>query len=245
MSMYQRKLHISLPWAIAIIFLFLVFVFIAISISMTEKKILEPEGPGFVFISGLVPGLAVALIQFLLSWTEFKQISRFSAMKIKGVLSSRDEEAYYCNLINSAQTRIEVFGVTAQRFVRDFADDTSSKPERKVLLKALDRDVVVRILVAEKKYLSQADADYKFPVAQRAFLDLVSRYPALFEVRYFSHTPIASIVSIDEDVLVGPIFQNRESRNTPAIHTSSGSMLAQSYLSHFEDEWNQAMPLKV
>jgi hypothetical protein len=243
MSIYQRKLHVPLPWAIALIFLILVLVFIAISLSMTERKIFDLEGPGFVFISGLVPGLAVALIQFLLSWVEFKKISKFAAMKIKGVLSSRDEEAYYCNLISSAQTRIEVLGVTAQRFVRDFADDASLKPERKVLLKALERDVAVRVLVPEKKYLNQNDADYKFPVAQRAFLDLTSRYPKLFEVRYFSHTPIASIVSIDEDVLVGPIFQNRESRNTPAIHTSSGSMLAQSYLSHFEDEWKQAVPL--
>lgn len=48
---------------------------------------------------------------------------------------------------------------------------------------------------------------------------------------------------IDDDVLVGPVFDNVLSRNTPAVHTSSGSSLAQSYLNHFEAEWVAAQPI--
>lgn len=243
MSIYQRRLQISLPWAIAIVSIALLAVFSYISVQLSDKKFFELEGPAFVFISGLVPGLAVALMQFLLSWAEFKQISHFSAMKIKGVLNSRDEEKYYHDLLEKAQTRIDVLGVTSSRFMRDFADEGSNRKDKKVLIEALARGAHVRILVPEIAHLSLEDANYKYPVAEQAFRGLRTRFPRQFEVKYFAHTPIASIVCVDEDVLVGPVFQNRESRNTPAVHTSIGSALAKSYLNHFEDEWSRARPL--
>lgn len=209
---------------------------------MTDKGLTAKEGPIWVFAAGLVPGLAVALMQFLLSWAEFNQISKFSAMKIKGVLNSRDGEEYYGKLLANAQTHIDVLGVTASRFASDFADETSTRIEKKVLIAALARGVRVRILLPEKCYLSQEDQSEKFPKASRIFGALRNKFNNI-EIRYFDHKAIASIVRVDDDILVGPIFENVESRHTPALHTSTGSSLAQSYLSHFDAEWSSARSL--
>ena len=209
---------------------------------MTGKTIFENEGPFFVFVSGLVPGLAVALIQFLLSWAEFQQISKFSKMRIKGVLNSRDGELYYGALISTAQTKIDVQGVTASRFVSDFADGNSSRDEKKLLIAALKNGVVVRFLLPEPQFLSNNDRIEKYPKTTRILTTLLPLYPNL-EVRYFNHKPITSTVRVDDDVLFGPVFDNIESQNTPAVHTSASSALAQSYLNHFESEWSTARVL--
>jgi hypothetical protein len=213
---------------------------------MTGKSLMDNEGPIWAFAIGMVPGLAVALAQFLLSWAEFRQVDKFNKMRIKGVLNSRDGEEFYRELIQSAETYIDVLGVTASRFASDFADDSNgARPEKKVLIAALERGVHVRILIPARKHLSdEEDSKEKFPVAERIFGGLHRRFPNL-EIRYFDHLPMASIVRVDDDILVGPVFQNLKSRNTPAVHTATGSALAQSYLNHFEDDWASATAIKV
>ncbi|MES3021092.1 MAG: hypothetical protein V4857_05850 [Pseudomonadota bacterium] len=243
MSIYNRKLSLSLPWMILLCTIALFIPLVIISLNMTSKTFFQNEGPFWVFTVGLVPGLMVALMQFILSWAEFKQISKFSSMKIKGVLNSRDGEEYYAKLIATAETKIDVEGVTASRFVRDFADPTSLREEKKVLISALKRGVKVRFLLPEKNFLSLEDQAQKFPFTTSALTSLMALYPTMIQVRYFSHNPYTSIVRVDDDVLVGPIFDNILSRNTPAVHTLAGSSLAQSYLNHFDAEWNTARPI--
>lgn len=208
---------------------------------MTDKPLLENEGPVWIFATGLVPGLTVALMQFLLSWAEFAQISKLRAMNIKGVLSSRDEADFYGELISKASETIDVEGVTASRLVQDFADENSHRDEKKVLIAALARGVKVRILVAESAHLA-VDQKEKFSIAARLFSSLAQRYEN-FEIKYFNHQPTTSIVRVDDDILVGPVFSNIESRHTPTIHTSVNSNLGSSYLKHFDTEWSSARSL--
>jgi hypothetical protein len=242
-SIYNRRFSVSLPWMILVSTLALLAPLVYMSLAMTTKSFLEKEGPMWLFAVGLVPGLAVGLMQFLLSWAEFKQISKFSSMRIKGVLDSRDSEKYYADIIAQAQVKIDVQGVTASRFVSDFADETSNRDEKKLLIAALNRGVVVRILLPEAIYLSEADQTLKFPLTAGILGPLAQRFPDKLMVRYFDHAAIASIVRVDDDVLVGPIFRNLLSRNTPTIHTSTGTTLAQSYLDHFDHEWETARHL--
>lgn len=239
MSVYTRKINWSLPWVILSSTVLLLGILSYIAVTLASKSFFEKEGPFWLFVVGLVPGLAVALMQFLLSWTEFRQISKFSKMRIKGVLNSRDGEAYYGAIIATAETKIDVQGVTASRFVSDFADATSGREDKKVLITALNRGVKVRFLLPESKHLSESDRAEKFPLTARVLKGLMTSHANL-EVRYFDHKPTTSTVRIDDDVLVGPVFENVESRHTPAIHTSSGSALAQSYLNHFDSEWATA-----
>lgn len=105
MSLYNKKLSISLPWAIVAVMCLLLIVFGGISILMTDKGILANEGPVWVFASGLVSGLVVTLAQFCLSWADAKAIDRFRRMGVENVLTTRDEEAYFGQLIRKARSR--------------------------------------------------------------------------------------------------------------------------------------------
>lgn len=234
--MFNRRLSVPLPWVILIFALLLFIPLFYFSIKLTTKNFFDDEGPFWLFMVGLVPGLAVALLQFLLSWSEFSQISKFSKMKIKGVLDSRDSATYYSSLLLNAQTQIDVQGVTATRFMRDFSDGASQRLEKRSLLTALGRGVKVRFLLPEKNQLlanQHADFDY----THHALAELRLQFPQGIHVRYFSSPPTTSLVRVDDDIIAGPVFQNMQSQHTPAIHTVVGSRFGQTYLGSLDAVW--------
>lgn len=241
MSLYSRKLSISMPWAIVIVAILLLLVFGAISVLMTDKSILAKEGPLWVFASGVVSGLVVTLAQFCLSWADAKAIDRFRQMGVENVLTTRDEEAYYGKLIKTARSQVDVLGSTATRLMQDFADPNSPKVEKRALIEALERGVLVRILVVDPARLDASD-QYKYPLNRKRFGDIAGLYPN-FEVRYFDATPIASFVRADHELVVGPLLPGVESKHTPALHVYNHSAYAASYLHYFAETWKSATPL--
>lgn len=241
MSLYNKKLNISMPWAIVTVTVLLLLAFGALSILMTDKGILANEGPAWVFASGVVSGLVVTLAQFCLSWADAKAIDRFRRMGVENVLTTRDEEAYYGKLIRSARSRLDVLGSTATRLMTDFADANSPKTEKRALIQLLKAGVPVRILVAAQARLDSGD-QYKYPVNRSRFEAIAREYPN-FEVRYFDATPIASFVRADHELVVGPLLPGVESKHTPALHVYTHSPYAASYLKYFEETWTTAMPL--
>jgi hypothetical protein len=241
MSLYRKKLSISMPWAIVAVAILLLLAFGAISILMTEKTILAKEGPLWVFASGVVSGLVVTLAQFCLSWSDAKAIDRFRRMGVENVLTTRDEEAYYGKLIQTARLQVDVLGSTATRLMQDFADPNSPKAEKRALIEALKNSVLVRILVAAPARLDAGDR-YKYPLSRKRFETIAGTYPN-FEVRYFDTTPIASFVRADHELVVGPLLPGVESKHTPALHVYNHSPYAASYLHYFEETWKSAMPL--
>lgn len=242
MSLYNKKLSISMPWAIVGVALLLLVIFGAITIFLTDKAILSKEGPLWVFASGVVSGLVVTLAQFCLSWADAKAIDRFRRMGVENVLSTRDEEVYYGKLIQSARSQVDVLGSTATRMMQDFADANSPKTEKRALIEALTRGVVVRILVAAPARLD-AGEQYKYPVTRKRFEAIGAKYPNNFEVRYFDATPLASFVRADHELVVGPLLPGVESKHTPALHVFNHSPYAASYLNYFDETWATATPL--
>lgn len=241
MSLYNKKLSISTPWAIVTVTVLLLAAFGAISILMTDKGILANEGPVWVFASGVVSGLVVTLAQFCLSWADAKAIDRFRRMGVENVLTTRDEEVYYGKLIQSARSQLDVLGSTATRLMQDFADPNSPKAEKRALIEALKNGVPVRILVAVPARLDNGD-QYKYSLNRNRFEDIAGKYPN-FKVRYFDATPIASFVRADHELVVGPLLPGVESRHTPAMHVYNHSPYAASYLNYFENTWMTATPL--
>lgn len=244
MSIYQKRFVIPVRWAITAVALLLLAVLVVMSIFMTDKRLLENDGPVWVFASGVASGLVVTLAQFFLSWADAKAIDRFRAMGVENVLSNRDEEAYYGKLINSARTQVDVLGSTAARLMQDFADAGSPKPEKRALIEALKKGVEVRILVADPAHLSSRECNYKYPEARKLFEEIALSYPN-FEVRYFDATPLASFVRTDHELVVGPLLPGVESKHTPALHVFNHSPYASSYLSYFERMWKTAKPLSA
>jgi len=230
-----------MPWAIVAVATLLLAVFGAITILLTDKVVLAKEGPLWVFASGVASGLVVTLAQFCLSWADAKAIDRFRRMGVENVLTTRDEEAYYGKLIQTARSHLDVLGSTATRLMLDFADLNSPKAEKRALIEALKNGVPVRILVATPARLDSND-QYKYPVNRKRFEAIAAIY-SNFEVRYFDTTPIAAFVRADHELVVGPLLPGVESKHTPALHVYNHSPYASSYLNYFERTWAVAMPL--
>ena len=71
------------------------------------------------------------------------------------------------------------------------------------------------------------------------YKELIQRYPNV-EIRYFNHIAAHSIFRIDDTCIVGPVFPNLESKNTPALHVMKSSPIALHYMDYFETEWKDA-----
>jgi hypothetical protein len=192
-----------------------------------------------VIISGLLTGLIVAAFQLVLSIREMEKLERYDAMGIEEVLSTRDDSEYYRLLLEEANEKVDVLGVTCKRFLDDFASTEENAPfKNKALLRALERGVVVRILVANRRFLESED-EQRFAPALTQLAALKGRFPQQLLYSHYEHTPTHSIVVVDHHYIVGPSFPKVSSRFSPAIHLRHGSKFSERYLEYFEREWEK------
>lgn len=188
---------------------------------------------------GLLTGFIVALAQMFLSWYEYKNIYKLKQMKVKDIRSNRANRDFYEALIRSATKKIDIMGVTGDRFMNDFADTNSNQENMRVLLAAMARGVRVRILIPEEAYL---ESDFQKNNAKnvKSKLDVVKgAYLTSFDFKYFKRIPTHSIFVVDDDCILGPVFPGTQSKDTPAIHLESTSPFAEQYLKYFEEEWSK------
>ncbi len=190
-------------------------------------------------LGGFVTGLTLAIIQFVLNWAEYRATSKVQSLGVKDILLHRDDRSLYQKLIEGADDKIYVMGVTAIRFMEHFADSSSDRKETKVLLEALGRETQVRILVPKPKFLASEDDKAKAKSAA-TYLKKTKKSHDNFEFRYFNHVPTHSIVVADKECIVGPVFPGVPSKHTPAIYIISDSEYSKKYLEYFETEWEKA-----
>lgn len=190
-------------------------------------------------VGGLVAGFIIALAQFLLSWYEHKKYDKFEKLGVLDILNNKYNEETYRTIINNTQKRLWIMGNTVDDFLKDFADEANSVPEKKVLLSKLAQNIEVRVLVAKKDHLHDPRAKSKFDNAQPALNDLKSRFQN-FKVKYYDHIPTQSIFVYDTQSFIGPVFTGITSRETPALHMNTSSLFAKKYIEYFEKEWDSA-----
>lgn len=129
-------------------------------------------------------------------------------------------------------------GVTADSFLEDFADEKSSREGGKVLLEKLGKGVEIRILVASPDVLDAKDLRHKNKASTAANrLTALSAQFENFKYAYFNHLPMHSVLTVDNTSIVGPIFPDVPSKNTPAIHLKNDSEFVEHYLEYFRNEW--------
>ena len=194
----------------------------------------------FAISAGLLSGLVVMLGQYLIEWKKDSDLDVFRRTRIKNVLVTRSDEAYYLALIQSSTVRIDVLGVTASRFLEDFASENNPRPDKRVLLDALQRKVHVRILVPDRQFLATEKDKNNHDVAKSRMASLAEQFPGLFRYRYFSHQAAHSIVVVDSDCLLGPVFPSVDSKVTPAVRSESAGDFSAPYLRYFESEWDSS-----
>lgn len=188
---------------------------------------------------GFVTGLTLAIIQFLFGWAEYRATFKVQALGVKNILLHREDRAFYQELIENANEKIYVMGVTACRFMEHFADPSSDRADTKVLLEALARGTKVRILVPRSEFLEEEDDKTKASRAANNF-ESTAKFSENFEYRYFDHVSAHSIVVADENCIIGPVFPEVPSKHTPAIYFHSESEYAKKYLGYFDSEWIKA-----
>jgi hypothetical protein len=190
-------------------------------------------------LGGLLTGLLVMLFQLYLSWYEYRNIKKFLSMGIKDVMPHRDSRDFYEVLIRNSKKRIYVMGVTANRMLDDFADmKATNREEAKVLLTAMSRGVKVQILLPKDQYLKD-NLKATAGEVKTAFTAIQNKYPQ-FEFRYFDHDPAHSIFIVDNTCIVGPVFPDISSKDTPAIYMEDHSPFAAKYLDYYNTEWAKA-----
>jgi len=192
-------------------------------------------------ISGLLTGFIVLVFQVLLSWVELRKMEKWDELRIVDILARKDERDDYAKFISTAEKKIWMLCVTAQSFLEDFADEQSTRDGANALLKALDKNKVeVRFLIASPESLEKDDEHHrnKARMAESRLKDLSTRFDN-FKYAYFKKPPMHSILTVDNESIVGPIFPGVRSKNTPAIHLKNDSAFVKYYLKYFKDEWKE------
>jgi DNA-directed RNA polymerase beta' subunit len=237
-----------------VVFLFFIIAVIFIAISYYNQN-----NNFWLTIAGGVAATAImAFVQYLVSMAEYKEINEayeelykrkkeleeFKKMGVKRVLPARDDPETYGTVIKNSQDRIWVMGNTAYRLLEDFANKDGSTWYKDVLLKFLDKGGEVKILVAEKRYLFKEKDKKKFDLAKKTLQELNEIYKN-FSFAYFKHIPAHSIFVFDDNCLLGPIFDNLESKSTPVLEMDTNSEYAQKYLNYFNHQWDEATKVNV
>ncbi|MBA4312609.1 MAG: hypothetical protein C0417_08260 [Chlorobiaceae bacterium] len=182
--------------------------------------------------------MIVAIIQYMFSLKEYKYFSEIKKLDIKKILPSRDEELFYNALIKKSSKEIKVMGVTALRMMQDFASESSPREDKKVLLSALANGVSVQILLPQKIFLFSDEDKIKHDQSTEILNKLKDKFDNL-EVHYFDHVPTQSIFLVDQNCILGPVFSNYASKDTPCIYMGVNNEFARKYLDYFKEEWNK------
>lgn len=218
---------------------FVVIVLIAAIVFCSVYYFSQSDSSSGAILGSLIAGLIVALIQLFISWRDFEITKKVEDLRLIEILYDRDDRSYYANLIDKSRREIRVMGVTAKRFFEHFADMTlGARPDAQVLITALNRRVKVRLLLPSKEYIAP-NKIASYEQVEETFKAIKDKYPhAEIEIRYFKHIPAHSIFMVDSECIVGPVFENVESKNTPALHLKIESPFAEKYVAYFDQEWN-------
>lgn len=235
-SLSTKKISIGTYWLTLIAFAVLAILSVVMFLLFDEIRYPKLA----VILGGFSVGFVVAFIQLATSIYEGIELSRYQKLGVKNVLSERSDRAYYKSLIDNATQQIVVVGVTASRFLEDFASDSNA--DTRSLINALSRGVYVKILVPCSEHLEPVDAA-KFNHARTIADKLHGQFPDFFSLKTFDHKPCHSIFLCDSTCIVGPVFKGLDSKFTPAIVLDRESTFAVKYMNYFEKEWDSSESL--
>jgi hypothetical protein len=194
------------------------------------------------FYAGLASAFAVALVQLLVSILEALKLQRYEKMGVINILKERRGREFYDKLISGSNDKIWLMGVSASRFMQDFAKCTTK--DNCSLHAALSRNVSVKILLPDSAHLATENKGSLINITIPAYKSLREKFDNI-EIRLFDHIPAHSIVLVDNTCIAGPVFKNLDSKDTPAIILRRDSVYAEPYIDSFESEWNEAKPIKL
>jgi len=186
-------------------------------------------------LSGLVTGLGIAAIQFFTQYIEQNTLAEYKKHGLDEFLPNRKDAEYYRKLIQQTEVgdKIVVMGVTCNRLLEDFANSSNSQSQD--LLEAMARNVDVTLLLPKVRYLVEPNlSDFNNKTLPKAQA-IEAKYPLNFKVLYYDFEPSHSIFLAGSYCLVGPIFKDIPSRDTPAIKFHKDGRYIKPYLQYINE----------
>lgn len=234
--MLGKQLRIPLYWPTLILFIALTIFFAAIYYITDENS--NPKLA--TLVGGFTSAFLVASLQLMVNIFDAIKLSKYISTGVIEILTTRKDPKYYEKIIRESKTKIYLIGVTASRFMDDFAAAESSQGKVPALQEALTKGVKIKILLPKLRLLNDPQqSDFKNKTWPR--YETLKRTPKNnIELRFYDHIPLHSIVSTESISIVGPMFPERESKNTQSLVLKTTSQYAEQYLQHFEEEWEKA-----
>ncbi|MET4389582.1 MULTISPECIES: hypothetical protein [Bradyrhizobium] len=202
---------------------------------------LDPNDAKLIgLVGGVISGGLVFLLTYIVSAQPLRDLARYEQMGIRGVLASRHDKAYYAVLVSKARRSVQVMGASCTRFVEDFLDLQS---EDHALVDALRRNqtLYVQLLIPDDEHIAESSTP-RLPGLFHKLEALKPEFGERIELRRFHAKAQHSFMSVDDDLVAGPIFQDNESKYAPAVHVAMSTRFAQKYYDHFETVWNACEP---
>jgi hypothetical protein len=190
------------------------------------------------FYAGFASAFLVAFFQQLAYVLDALKLHKYQSMGVEDFLQERRDHKYYEEVINRSNRHITVLGVTASRFMEDFAN--TSSPNTRALISALSRGVKVKILLPKLAHLPQGKHADITEKTEPAIAELATNANYDIEVKYFDHIPAHSIVATEHTCIAGPVFSHLESKLTQSMVLKPNSEFANQYMGLFDKEWNAA-----
>jgi hypothetical protein len=186
-------------------------------------------------VGGAVVASVTALFQFTLSFLDYRNNERLSVAKVQKFLSSRDDRAYYTELVKNCGGRLDCLFFTAKRFCDDFCTDGGNDD---LLIRMLHNspELKVRIMIQERNLLSP-DRARDFDSISEKIINLNERFSYRFLVKTYSHIPTHNIFMTEKDAVIGPYFYNKDGKYTHSIHFYKEASFVEDYREYFEYEW--------
>jgi hypothetical protein len=190
-------------------------------------------------IGGIVSGLVVSILTFVISIRPLQQLDQFQRMGIKGLLANRHDKIYYGRVVADAEKTVCVMGASCTRFVEDFLD---SESDDKVLIDALrkHRHLRVQLLVPEEGQMAP-EAQVRRGIVDKKLGALKPEFGDRVELRRFPWPAQHSFVISDDDLIAGPIFESDKGKYAPAVHVTMSTLFAQKYKEHFDHVWEKSI----
>lgn len=134
-------------------------------------------------LGSLFAGFIVAIIQFLIAWQDYRETEKIKKLKLMDIIYNRANKELYVKYIEDTNRNMDVMGVTAVRFFRDFADTTHGSPDgSKVLLYALENNVQIRLLLPAEEFLLGEEKKRNAEEVRNKYFELRKKYQNITSV---------------------------------------------------------------
>jgi len=229
-----RWVKINVHW-----FVLLVFLLLFLGLTWCHFYLNSTEYPRLSsFVGGLAAAFFVAFVQFGLQIIDQIKLSKFRKHGVLDFLEDRSDREFYRKLIKSAKSgsTLQVLGVTSNRMLSDFANYDEARCQD--LIRAMENDVSVQILIPKCAHLSPSQlSDFKTKTLKIAAV-LKAKHPQSFCIRYFDSRPSHSMFACGGKCVIGPIFEDKSSKDTPAIVFDRNGSFVEPYNKNFRKLWD-------